>query len=321
MFAACLMAARYLPFSFDKLGYLLQMSPKECWIGNFIPARREADIFYNPEHMKNISKYKATPEYWSNDPASWPKTSMPYEGKGYFPINGTVNDWDYFTEVTDWTLNIEEFSKDWEKGLLDIVDFCAENEIELTIFSAPIPPVTLIGHQNSYDDYINYVNELLDGTGVKYYDFNLLKEEYFPNRSELFAEYSHLSRSGSEKFTNLLADLIKGSAAEEELFYDTYAERMSVINPTVFGITHGEVRYSAEGEPVKVYPCKIVSSRDDMEYEILAADSSGNEYFYRDFSDEILFDLPADISESGTLRIRYRLKSGSEQIWETNVST
>lgn len=137
----CYKVTRYLPFSFDKITYLLQMSPKEYWIVNFIFARREAGEFYNPDRIGNIIKYKTTEEYWSNDPANWSKPQMPYEGKGYFPIDRTVNDWNYFTDSGDLVIDIDEFSKNWEKNLLEIVDFCEENEIELTVFSAPIPPM------------------------------------------------------------------------------------------------------------------------------------------------------------------------------------
>lgn len=271
--------------------------------------------------MKNLVTKKQQKEYKEYDAlnkenmfTSW------YAGKGYFTTKESVEDWNYFTNA-NWQciwngLNSDGVTDRWLYLLDSIIGFCKENGIELTLVSAPMSNFYVAGIQN-YDEYVELVRNTIADTGIKYYDFNLCREEYFPSTSTLFMDGDHMNCYGAEKFSRLLAELENGEVSEEELFYDTYEEKVRNMAPTVFGISYHDER-NDKGELVR--NCKIVSTcNDNMEFEIMLAPEDGKEpYILQEFSDDIFFVM--NPGEHGACTIRYRLNSRPEEIWTRNIS-
>ena len=67
---------------------------------------------------------------------------------------------------------------DWYKSLLDIVDFCNKNDIELVFFIAPEPEFTLVGKGN-YQEYSEFISDIAEENGCAFYDFNLCRKDRF----------------------------------------------------------------------------------------------------------------------------------------------
>lgn len=310
----------YLKPSWDKLQYLLNASSKEYYIYSFIPARRNWEKFFDADYVKNIVKKKQSKDYKDYEGSYISGGVEAYGGKGYVAHKQIVEDWNYFSNKNSkyiWNgIEPDNISEDWLDLLEDIIQFCDQKGIELTLISAPMSNYFVVGVQN-YDSYVELVRNLITDTDVDYYDFNLCREEYFPNTSTLFNDIDHVNHYGAEKFSQLFADFVNGEISEETLFYDTYEEKVRNMAPTVFGISYQGAR-NDEGELIR--NCKIVSTcNDNMEYEIILMPEDGEESrVLQEFSDNIFFTIASE--EHGTCMIRYRLNDRQEEIWTTNIS-
>ncbi|MCI8483542.1 MAG: hypothetical protein HFH41_04295 [Lachnospiraceae bacterium] len=241
----------YMKPSLNKLDYLLHASSKEYYVNSFIPARRYWESFSDLNYMKNIIQRKNTKIYreYKYDFVTTEKEY--YAEKGYVASNEKVEKGTYWTGQDFAPIKEENISTDWRKSLQKIIKFCQEHDIELTLISSPMPDFRLYRLGN-YDDYIQVVNDIIQGTGVKYYDFNLCRENYFSGEELLFMDTDHLSKTGAEKFTTLFSEFCMGDIPKEELFYDSYEEKVKNMPFKIFGfvVTESKEEHLITIEPV-----------------------------------------------------------------------
>lgn len=293
----------YLRPSFDKARYLLNASSSRYYPNSFILARRNWDKLFDIGYMKELFIKKQTDAYKNYEYDYITREDEWYEGKGYVASKEAILNWNYFSEDGWEIVKFEDISGDWMNALGDIICFCQKNGILLTIISAPMPNFRLAGIGN-YDDYVKLVKKAVAGTNIGYYDFNLCREEYFPNTSRLFNDTHHLNEQGAEVFSNLFADFANGKISEEELFYSSYEEKISSLEPTVFGVSYHDVD-NGNGETER--ECKIVStSNDNLEYKIVLAPDEKNPYVYQEFSKNRFFTIVPE--EHGVCTITYHVR-------------
>ncbi len=226
-----------------------------------------------------------------------------------------MKDWNYFSAYNWNKINLDNISEEWFHNLEDIIAFCDERDIALTLISAPMSNYLLSGVEN-YDEYIALIRGIIEDTNVNYYDFNLCKEEYFPNTSALFKDVDHMNCYGAEAFSYLLAAFINGEISENELFYDSYMEKLEQMEPTVFGISY----YDSENtEGLQARNCKIVSNRiNNLEFEIILAPMGKELYKIQDFSDNSFFTIASD--EHGVIMITYREVDSPDKTCKINIT-
>ena len=87
-----------------------------------------------------------------------------------------------------------------------IVEFCREEGIRLVFVTAPSFD-RYLEEVGPYDMAHQYIQELADGFGVPYLDFNLCRDEYLNLGQESYIDVDHLNGDGAEKVTELLAEL------------------------------------------------------------------------------------------------------------------
>ncbi|MCI9398205.1 MAG: hypothetical protein HFJ07_00015 [Lachnospiraceae bacterium] len=293
----------YLRPSLDKMIYLLNASSKEHYINSFIPARRNWAKFFNADYVKNLIDKKLTRDYKKYEYTYVTGDTERYAGKGYVENKTAIEKWNFFSE-SGWTkIDINNISSDWLQSLKDIIEFCNKKEIELTLVSAPMPCFNLVASEN-YDEYIAFIQNFISNSNVDYFDFNLCKEEFFPNDSTLFYDISHVNCYGAEKFSNLFADLVNGNISKNELFWDSYADKVDNMEAAVFGISYCNAN-NEDGGCVK--HCKIISScRDDLEYKIIIKTDEGKTKLIQDYAENKYFNILCD--GHGILNILYRSK-------------
>lgn len=308
----------YLKPSLTKTRYILDASSNEHYINSFILARRNWQKFFDADYVHNLIQKKQSEDYKNYTSvyadAVW-ETEW-YAGKGYVENSETVENWQFFSEEGWNSINLEEYSEDWKEELKDIISFCDKNSISLTLLSVPMPNFTTSAVGN-YDEYVEMVENLIadTGVGVDYYDFNLCREEYFPNTSSLFKDVDHLNCYGGEAFSYLLAEFINGEITEDELFYDSFEEKMRNLEPTVFGISYFDDQRE-NGETSR--KCKIVSNDNDhLEYEIILKPKDGDPYVVQEFSNNRFFELNPD--DRGVCEITYRLRNLQDQVRTTEL--
>lgn len=304
----------YLRPSLDKCKYLLDASTKDYYSNSFIIARRNWFKFFDARYVRDLVRKKGADAYKNYEYAYVTGETEWYAGKGYVANKGIVENWNYFSTGGWSNINLDNVSEDWLHSLEEIIAFCDKKGISLTLLSAPMPNFLLAGAEN-YDEYVELVQSIIKGTTVNYYDFNLCKETYFPNTSSLFKDVDHMNCYGAETFSYLLADFINGKISADELFYDSYEEKLKNLEPTVFGISYHDDK-NEDGETVR--NCKIVSTGNDrLEYKISFSTAEGELREVQDFSDNRFFAIAPE--EHGTLAITYRLRDYPQEIGRVDV--
>lgn len=301
--------ADYLKPSLDKYRFLLKASSAEHYANSFIVARRNGMKVFDMEYINDILTRKSTEAYRNYAYDYITEDTQWYAGKGYVANNVVIRDWNYFSDWGWDPIDMEDISSDWREDLINIMDFCEEKGIRLTLVAAPMSDFLLAGVGN-YDDYREYVNELIEGRNVEYYDFNLCKEEYFPHTSEMFRDPDHVNCYGAETFSHTFARLVKGEVGPEEMFYDSYEEKLSKLPPTVYGVSYRDGK-SKEGAAQR--NCRIVAGNSEaLEYKVTVLPAKGESYVVRDFSSDKSFTI--NPKEKGTCRITSRnMETGEEK--------
>lgn len=277
----------YMRPSFNKLSYLLNASSKEHYSNSFILARRNWDKMFEPGYVEGVLKAKEAEWYGAY---AYPFSEFErYEGKGYVAVNqvGDTYALEHFAPIDTAVV-----SEDYINTLQEIVDFCEKEGIELTLFSTPMPEFRLVDVGN-YDSYIQFMNGLLEGTDVKYYDFNLCKEEYLSFDENYYADTDHINAKGAEEFSQLFSEFFTGQIAEEDLFYNSYAERLASQKPDVYGVI---AEYQQDGS------CKLApvtnENADEITYTINWLPEGGEAVMLQERDANTTFTLPEGVNGS-----------------------
>ena len=304
----------YMKPSLDKLLYLLKASGPEHYANSFLKARRNWDKLLDPGYIRGLIQKKSTDEYKNFGYKNLTGKNQWYVGKGFVSNDISVKNWDYFSKLEWRSKSVDRITDDWLESINGIIDFCEKKGIKLTFVVTPMSNFLLTAH-GDYDDYLDYVRELIGDHDIELYDFNLCKEEYIPNSSEIFQDEDHLNGAEAEKFSALFADVMNGDISPDDLFYDSYAEKMDNIDPMVFGVMYHET--DASGEQVR--ECRVIANKaESLEYEISFEPEDEEAYVLQDYSPETIFEL--DDKAKGILVIRYRASDTKETVDTVNVT-
>lgn len=280
--------ADYMKPSINRVKYLLEASSKKHYVNSFILARRNWEKLFDIGYIKELVQKKNWDTY--KDYAYIATDVETYEGKGYVAVDMQGDTW---SKQPFYTIDITKVSEDYKNSLQEIIDFCSKHDIELTLFSSTMPDFRLANVGN-YDEYIDFVDSLIEGTDVKYYDFNLCREEYLPVDETCFADYDHLNDKGSQMFSKVFAEFFTGQIAEEDLFYDSYAKKLADQEPSVYGfILDGNM----EGSEYTLIPVTN-SDADQMELTVLWVPEDGESSILLEQSKERTVSLPVGVAGS-----------------------
>ena len=305
----------YLRPSWDKLQYILNASTKNYYPNSFILARRNWSKFFDADYVNNLFIKKQSSAYKNFEYTYVTGESEWYAGKGYVANKQTIQDWNYFSTDGSSGINLDNVSEDWFHYLEEIIAFCDRRGISLTLISVPMPDF-LLASVGNYDEYVELVQSVIEGTNVNYYDFNLCKEKYFPNKSSVFKDTNHMNCYGAEIFSYLLSNFIKGEISEDELFYASYNEKLENLKPTVFGINYQDDKSESEEQ---VRNCRIISTgNNNLEYKITLLTAEGKLCQIQDFSSNEIFAIEPE--GHGMITIAYRLSNSPYEIWTVNIS-
>lgn len=292
----------YLRPSFGKVKYLLQASSSEHYINSFILARRNWEKLFDYEYMEDLWKKKNTENY-RNYQWTYEEDALEY----YVERGFVANDSEMQEEDFRWNskgydrIKVEDISSDWIRYLGKIIDFCHENRISLTLFSAPRPEITLAGKEN-YDEYCAFIQKIAGEAHIDYFDFNLCKDEYFDSTDRtFFIDAAHLNTKGARKFTEVFSGFFTGQIEREKLFWNTYEEKLGQREPMVYGIAG-----PADNDDHDQVLFKIISNRKaGMAYRIAAVPQEGEYRLIQDFEENKDFALP--VGEEGVLEITWKM--------------
>jgi hypothetical protein len=199
-------------FELTQAGYLFQvMQNKELeqdYIKEVFPLSEK--IKYNSSALRYQADYFAyrTAEMKKSVEAKYnvamPKTQKQvgteqYRSKGY-----TMCDYNMLPDEFDKTNQFKGLDgNNWEindtqvKYLKKLTELCRENNVDVIFVTAPVANVSMDYIQN-YGKIHDTVQNIADGLGVKYLDFNYVNGEYGLLTNDNFRDDAHLNHSGVE---------------------------------------------------------------------------------------------------------------------------
>lgn len=290
----------YMNPSINRLLYILQASDNKYYFNGFLKERRYISSL--PQIGDTIKK-KMTDAYKNYDYVD--NGIEKYEGKGYVYSSQEVGKGKFlaksdFGEISDNILSLDD-----KKYIQKIIEYCEENNIELTFVSAPMPNFKLVNTGN-YDKYVKIIKKLIANTNATYYDFNLCKESMLDLSGEDFMDVGHLNGNGAEKFSTVFSKFFIGEISKDELFWNSYQEKINNEPGRVFGLI---VKKLDKGNNYKIEPVK--SSKMNLVYTVSKIDSNGKRTLLQEKSINTMVVLPDN--ESGTLDITVFNRDSDEE--------
>ena len=198
--------------SLNKMQFLLKANDSEYYIDGYIPARRNWNALFDPEYIKELAKRKPATEYKDY---KWVKTS-PQDEEYYvdrgFVANDAVAEPDLqktaeITQINE--ANTITSENDWYKSLTDIIDYCRDNNNQLSFVIAPQSAWSIDALGTGYREYSNLVRSKARDSGIVFMDFNYCKEALFDTSdNSYFKDSDHLNTKGAESFTKAFCKCI-----------------------------------------------------------------------------------------------------------------
>lgn len=230
---------------------ILQQDPNEELLAVYLPFSRFNSYLFDTGHIKNVQYRKEEIDKRHHNHESGYRESL-------YSIDAKQ-----YKEYKNGDMDLEPMSVEAKQYLLKIIEYCADRDISLTLFSSPMPEWMMI-KAGDYDYYVDQVRSIADEYGLQYYDFNLCKEQYLSLSYEHFRDDDHLNGEGADVFTPVLHDVLTND--KQEYFYDSYQEKLEKTEPAMYGlITDQTVEIPESGE----ITYEIASNREEgMEYRV-----------------------------------------------------
>lgn len=298
-------------FSWNKLKYQLSMSNKDKYLETFFPFVRYRENLFDAYYIyRNITEKRSEDyknyRYSETDENGYTE----HAGKGYMYATATLQeDGLLFHRNVELTQD-ELMLKEVEDCLYEIIDYCQNQDIRLTLFITPVHGLHTEA-SGDYDAYYSRVLQIANEKGIDFYDFNLCRQDYFDTTDRsCYMDLGHLNNVGAEKYTNLLWDVISGNIEKEKCFYKSYDEKRANESPQVYGLF-----WTEKEDGMRQY--SIASNRDEgLEYKIIYLEGEKKEII-QDFSENKNFLLDSD--KHGTVQIEL-WNSGNDNLQSLCIS-
>lgn len=210
----------YMRPSFRKLGYLLDVTPEGNLMNTLMPFGKGRSYRKEPAAVMENLRYKLSGDY-----LQYREPDGSYAGKGYIASRVSLPGDSFGTGGSFSPLS----GRITERNLAyleKIIRYCREEGAELSFVVVPMSDFLLLGEGN-YDSYAAELREALAGSGVPLYDFNLMRPEYLDLQEQrYYSDMEHLNREGAERFAAAFAALVRGDVPAEDMFFDSYGEKM-----------------------------------------------------------------------------------------------
>lgn len=311
----------YMKISRNKIAYMLDTTEVEKYVDMLFPFCRYRAELNNWDYIREVMENKNSNDYLSY------QNHYEYDGErgydehmrqGYFFSTREVLDEEKIF-MQNMVLGENPVSKKSEKYLRQIINYCQERNIPITLFISPIMDLQLISTEN-YDCYIDQVRKIAEECRVEFYDFNLAKTEYLPiQEGKYFRDIGHLNGAGASMFTSFFYEVVSGDkTTNEKFFYDSYAEKLEMQPPEVYGLYYSDLKMEEESlENARTF--WIASNREtEMEYRIIMTLNDSGQYMIQDFAENKIFTV--SLFEHGICTIVARVKENPDDVQTLEVS-
>lgn len=307
--------SKYLKNRKIKREYLLSVTPPKYYINNILEIGKEK-VTVDPKKNFNTIKAYLDGSYWKYLYPVDKKNNETYMGRGYIAAERAYQDYVY-AELSNPVFSKSDVSPEWEKTVLDIIEYCKDNDLKLTFISVPESNYFLLGTEN-HDDFTDYMRDLIGDAGCNYYDFNYTKDKYLHFDITDFYDDSHLNSSGSDKFNKVLTEVLKreGTGTEMEYFYESIAEKKSGMEENVYGFN---ILQSEDKKSFEIIPISNLKPDSKLTYDYYFTDRKGNVTVLFEDTEKSSIDYP--LRAFGTLKANCYLNGELKCQFEQPVNT
>ncbi len=295
-----------LKWSELKMELLQNGFEKEECLDTLFPFLRYRSKLFDLEHINEVINTKLSDEYKNYEIRSEEDVEYYNEilAKGFRDTNYMLN---------EGTLKASSVATLYEEMILPettelylgkIIRLCQEEGIKVTLFCSPQYDLQLLG-ENGYDYYHAMIDELAKEYEVSFYDFNLVKDEYFDSSIlKYHSDDDHLNSFGAEAFTEAFHTVLN-SENPSSYFYETYEDKMNAREPGVYGLIMGDEFITITSNQEDMFEYRVTHVFEDLERELIQDFDPNTELVIdeREGFLEIEYRLIGDKEEVNTLRI------------------
>ena len=325
----------YMNFGINKFAIQLNASNLDHLMENVFPFVRYREQMFNWDYVDNNIEYRKSDEYqayeWRSqdyvdaDGSIWTSVAYP---KGWVWSDGKLFDQEKLFPI-DRDLEKYAIGEKSEKYIRKTIEFCEENNIDVTMFISPIFDTQLLSTGN-YDNYVSEIRSIANEYNVDFYDFNLIKSDYLDiKEGKYYVDIGHLNAAGASIFTSMLWEILSGTASENAgMFFDTYAEKLQEGPLVQYGLYYKDIapgdQTADDGSPIYTRRHYYVATNRNgtAEFCITRTISDGDDTtedrseIVQSYSKNDEFELP--ISEHGVLTIVARDGAAAENTISVN---
>ncbi|MCR5089632.1 MAG: hypothetical protein K6C08_08980 [Oscillospiraceae bacterium] len=297
--------------SLRKLNYLLDRSETDDLSNSFLIARRNWENLFNLPYISDVIKIKTGDAY--KDYSYVIRSNEEYAGKGFVASYSELKADGFYDSVSNETFDLYAIDDQWSESLINIIQFCKENDVALTLVSAPVSSYRLMCYEE-YDDFIALVNRIISESeaDVEYYNFNLLRREFWPDTVTSFKDLSHLNAEGARQYSTLFSEFFLGKYTADELFYTSIKEKYEDLPASFYGLV-----YNTNPKESKYIPCHmIVNHAEDFESRVFIQSEAGK-VVLKELSSGLDFFIPAEYH--GWCSIELLFHNGTKITYRVNV--
>lgn len=292
----------YMKYGINRFRLILNASSSEYYVNGFVLAKRNADKILDWEWISELLSKKHSAKYRNYE------YDYGYMGKGFVGSDIYMTQDELSLDRKPQKITEGYISEDCRRYMEKIIAYCEKNHIRLTFFTAPMQDFILMS-QEGYDSYIEQVRQIVKGTSAQYVDFNLCRQDILDLQLEEYLDCHHLNTKGAEKFSRVFAEYF-GGTGENDIFYDSYAEKKQVMPDKVMGLVITETNKNQEKTDYTITP--VMSGDLDVEYEISFYPEEGGGRYLQLWNENTVFTLMA--GEKGELVVEYRIKGTEENV-------
>lgn len=287
----------YMKPSVNRFQFLWNTGGRDYLAHGLILGRRNWENLLDFSYIRENLQKKNTDAYRNYQYLSFDNEN--YAGKGFVYSEEQVQSGTFAAKEPFSPISACAISEENQIYLNKIISYCQEHSIELVFYSAPVPNFRLAGCGN-YDSYIEQMELFLEGKNVPYYDFNLCRHDSLPLNDLYYKDNHHLNGEGARLFSSVFADVFSQSADQEDIFWESYAQKLQYEQKTVWGVICEQLKEEDGTINVHITPVKNLDT--PIYYTVYKREINEEDYIEcRPCSEEADFVLPA--GESGYFHI------------------
>ena len=223
----------YFSLSANKLDYLKTAFKAEDYPDLLLKAYRYRNRL---SEAPSTIKKKLTRSWLTHAPQSAAYQDEHYQSKGFVESQGGFQQGG-MGRVTPYKWDQKNLDPKAFDYLEEMIALCRKEGSRVILVSTPLPMATLLTLGN-YQEAHRYFEDLANAQGLLYYDFNLVKAEYYDRPDTDYFDTNHLNGQGAASFSQALCQVLNAQARGEDtdIYFHPDFQSLSQAYPHVSNV-------------------------------------------------------------------------------------